>query len=179
MRSRYQIHNSGALYFITSTIVEWIPVFTTEPYFTIITESLGYCRAHKQLKLFAYVILDNHLHLIVDAPDLAQVLQSFKRHTATAIVHLAETGNRAWLLNQFAYYRKKYKSTSQHQVWQEGFHPQRIDNNAMLNQKIDYIHDNPVRRGLVSAPEHWRYSSARNYVLEDQAVLEIDALTWT
>jgi hypothetical protein len=61
-------------------------------------------------------------------------------------------------------------------VWQEGFHPQRIDSDAMMQQKIHYIHQNPVRRGFVDAPEEWRYSSARNYVCNDHSVLEIDEL---
>ena len=118
--------------------------------------------------------MENHLHLAVQAPDLVRVMQSFKRHTARQIVHWAEATRKTWLLNQFAYFKKKHKTTSKYQVWQEGTHPQLVQNDSMLRQKVAYIHDNPVRRGYVDAPEHWRYSSARNYVLEDDSVLEID-----
>jgi REP element-mobilizing transposase RayT len=176
MRSRYKIVESEGIYFVTSTIVEWIPVFTSAPYFEIVTQSLAYCRQHKGLRLYAYVILDNHLHLVADVPDLSGVLQAFKRHTAKAIIELARTTKRDWLLNQFAYYRKKYKQTSDHQVWQEGFYPKLIHDDEMMYQKIRYIHDNPLRRMYVDAPEHWRYSSARNYMLNDETVLEIDRL---
>lgn len=176
MRSRYRVVDTESVYFVTSTIVEWIPGFTSAPYFEIITNSLAYCRQHKGLRLYAYVVLDNHIHLIAGADDLSSVIQAFKRHTAKQIVELATTTKRDWLLNQFAYYRKKHKITSEHQVWQEGFHPQRIQDDDMMYQKLKYIHENPVRRGYVEAPEHWRYSSARNYILNDDRVLEIDRL---
>jgi hypothetical protein len=71
---------------------------------------------------------------------------------------------REWLLNQLEFYRAAHKTQSQHQVWQEGVHPQEIDTEEMANQKLDYIHNNPVLRGLVVAPEHWRYSSAHEWL---------------
>ena len=73
-------------------------------------------------------------------------------------------------------HKKRYKENSQFQIWQEGAHPQIIRDDDTLNQKIEYIHNNPVRRGYVDAPEHWRYSSARNYYSNDHSVMEIDAL---
>jgi REP element-mobilizing transposase RayT len=112
MRSRYKIVESDGIYFATSMIVEWIPVFTARPYFDIICDSLAFCRKTKGLRLYAYVIMENHLHLVAEAPDLSGVIQSFKRHTAKAIIELARTTKRDWLLNQFAYFRKKYKQTS-------------------------------------------------------------------
>ena len=114
--------------------------------------------------------------LVAEAPDLSGVIQSFKRHTAREIIQLAGRMNKAWLLNQFEFFKKRHKQTSQHQVWQEGVHPQLIQSDDMLRQKIAYIHDNPVRRGYVNAPEDWCCSSARNYVLGDRSVLEIDAI---
>ncbi|MBM4067104.1 MAG: transposase, partial [Planctomycetes bacterium] len=70
----------------------------------------------------------------------------------------------------------KYETESDYQVWQEGIHPQLILNEEMLMQKIEYIHYNPVRHGLVDAPEHWRYSSSRNYLLNDHSVIPVDEL---
>lgn len=176
MRSRYRIHDSGSAHFVTSTIVEWIPVFTEKAYCDVVTASLAFCRKEKGLRLYAYAVLDNHLHLLVESTDLGQVLQSFKRHTARKILQLAEQTRRSWLLNQFSHYKARHKRQSEHQVWQEGFHPKQIQSREMLAQKVHYIHENPVRRGYVDAPEHWRYSSARNYILNDHSVLEIDLL---
>jgi len=178
MRSRYTIVESEGIYFLTATIVDWLPVFTTSSECEIILDALLFCRKNKGLRLYAYVLLDNHLHLVAEAPDLSRCIQSFKRYTARKIIPLAEHSGKDWLLHQFEYCRKAYKETSKYQVWQEGFHPQFIQGDTMLRQKITYIHNNPVRRGLVDSPEHWRYSSARNYMLEDHSVLEIDPLPW-
>lgn len=120
--------------------------------------------------------MENHLHLVAGAPELSKAIKAFKGFTAREIVALAEASGRTELLNQFMVRKKRSKEASQHQVWQEGAHPQIIRDDATLNQKIEYIHNNPVRRGYVDAPEHWRYSSARNYYLDDHSVLAIDPL---
>ncbi len=86
MRSRYKIINEGQLYFITSTIIQWIPVFISEKYFDIIIDSLKFCRKEKGLKIYAYVLIDNHIHLMVSGEKLELIIQSFKRHTAKEIL---------------------------------------------------------------------------------------------
>jgi REP element-mobilizing transposase RayT len=176
MRSRYKIHEPDGIYFMTNTIVEWIPAFVTRDAFDIVTRSLAHCRQHKGLRLYAYVILENHMHMIAQAPKLSDVMQAFKSFTAREILRMAEATGRDWLLNRLAYYKRLHKVESDYQVWQEGFHPKEIVGDAMMEQKINYIHENPVRRGYVDAAEYWRYSSARNYILGDQSVLEIDPL---
>ena len=67
------------------------------------------------------------------------------------------------ILEQLAFYKKAHKTDRAYQFWQEDVHPQFIQNEEMMRQKIEYIHRNPVERGYVDNPEHWRYSSARNY----------------
>ena len=176
MRSRYQFVEPDGLYFLSCTIVDWIPVFQSRPYFDIVVNALSFCRANKAMRLYAYVIMENHLHIVAGAPDLSRVVKEFKSFTAREIVALTETSGRAELLNRFMLQKKRYKDESRYQVWQEGAHPLIIRNDAVLNQKIAYIHNNPVRRGYVDAPEHWRYSSARNLYLDDHSVLEIDPL---
>ena len=176
MRTRYKITADDGFYFITSTIVEWLPVFATRPYFDIVIQSLKFCRANKGLQLFSYVILDNHFHLVVAGPNLGRIIADLKKFTARQIVDHLEAEQKRWLLNQLSYYKKRYKTRSHYQVWQEGYHPQLIYSAEMLLQKMEYIHYNPVKRGLVALPEHWLHSSARNYVLGDAAVIELDAL---
>jgi putative transposase len=175
MRSRYKITELESPHFITCTIVGWLPVFTRARYLDIITASLTFCRQQKGLRLHAYVILDNHLHLVVSSDILSQVIRYFKRHTAKEILAVARQEDTQWLLKQFELFKGVHKGDSQHQVWQEGFHPQAITTEDMLRQKLDYIHYNPVFRGLVDRPEDWRYSSARNYFGQD-GLLEIDSL---
>ncbi len=176
MRTRYKIIEEGNIFFMTNTIIEWIPVFINTEYFIAIIDSLKYCQENKDLELYAYVILDNHYHLIAKAPELTKVIQSIKRHSAKQIINLLKKDNKEWLLNQLAYYKKKYKIDSDFQIWQEGFHPEQIQNEKMLKQKIEYIHYNPVKRGLVTNPEDWLYSSARNYILDEHSMIKIDRI---
>ncbi|MEW6657523.1 MAG: transposase [Thermodesulfobacteriota bacterium] len=175
MRTRYRIIEDSHPYFLTCTIIEWLPVFTRKPYFEIIIDSLKYCRERKGLKIFAYVVLDNHLHLVAHGERLPETIKEFKSFTAQGIIKLATEEGKDWLLNQFKFFKARHKQESRHQVWQEGFHPQLVISEEMLSQKVEYIHDNPVKAGLVERAEDWLYSSAKNY-LGQAGMLEIDVL---
>jgi len=174
MRDRYKFVEKDGIYFITSTIVEWLPIFTSETYFEIVIDSLKYCMNNMGLNLYAFVILDNHFHLISFSADMSKTVASLRKFTARKILDKLQMDNKEWLLNQLAFYKKKNKIESDYQVWQEGVHPELIQNHEMFLQKIEYIHNNPVKRGLVDVPEHWRYSSARNYSSNDHSVIQVD-----
>jgi putative transposase len=176
VRTRYRIIAEDGGYFITSTIVEWLPVFTSKPYFEILTDSLAFCRQTKALMLYAFVILDNHFHCILSGPHLQATVADLKRFTARRILEQLRADKKEWLLNQFAFHKKRHKTGSTHQVWQEGYHPQWITSEEMLIQKIEYIHHNPVKRGLVSLPEHWLYSSARGFISGESSMIAMDRL---
>ncbi len=162
------------IYFVTSTIIEWIPVFTSSKYFNLIIEPVIFCQLKKNLKVYSYVFLDDHFHMIISGDNITRIMSSVKMFSAGKIIKILEKENKRWLLNQFEYFRKRYKINSTHQIWQEGFHPQIIYTEEVLYQKIEYIHSNPVRRGLVELPEHWKYSSAMDYVSERKGPIEID-----
>jgi REP element-mobilizing transposase RayT len=173
MRSRYLIHHPDRAHFVTSTIVEWLPVFTWPACCDILVNSLQHCREHKHLKIYAWVIMDNHFHAILSAPDLSAVLRDLKSFTAYAILKQLAEERRAWLLDRLHYRRAAHKPT-EHQVWQEGSHPQVIHDDATMLQKLEYLHNNPVKRGWVAAPEHWRYSSAHEWLGGAQPLLRCD-----
>lgn len=173
MRSRFKFIEKEGLYFLTSTTVEWLPIFTEQIYFDIVIDSLKFCQNQKGLDLHAYVILDNHFHLIASAPELSGTIASLKKFTARQIIDTLKECHKDWLLTELAFYKKKYKINSQYQLWQEGSHPQLILSEKIFRQKIEYIHHNPLKRGLVDLPEHWRYSSARNYFRDDHSIIEI------
>ncbi len=175
MRTTYKIYDKEAIYFITSTIIENIPLFCNETMFNILIDSFKYCRNEKGLKLYAFVIMDNHFHSIVSSENLINIIRDLKRHTAKMIIKEINTMNSSWLLNQIEYWKKEYKRGSHYQIWQEGYHPQQIISEEMLMQKIEYIHNNPVKRGLVERGEYWKYSSARNF-LGDNSLIELDKL---
>jgi REP element-mobilizing transposase RayT len=173
MRDRYKVIDDNGVYFMTSTIIQWIPVFNSTPYFNLIIESFEYCILNKGLNLFAYVIMDNHFHCIVSGQNISSTMSSLKMFTAKRIIEQAKRDGKDWILNQFMFYKKRYKKDSSHQVWQEGLHPVLIQNDEMFIQKAEYIHYNPVRRGYISQPEHWLYSSARNYLSGDDSIIPV------
>ncbi len=175
MRTRYRVIEEEGLYFITSTTVEWLPVFTSKPYFEILMESFSFCRKHKTMKLYAFFIIDNHFHCILSGPNLQASIADLKRFTAKGILEQLRVDGKEWLLNQFAFFKKQHKNRSAHQVWQEGYHPEWVTSEEMLREKVDYIHYNPVKRGMVTMPEHWLYSSAKSF-LSDSSGIEIDKL---
>jgi putative transposase len=174
MRTRYRINSPDLPYFVTSTVVEWLPTFTSGTSCDILVRSLLYCREHKGLKIYAWVILDNHFHAILAGPDLSRSIADLKKFTAHELLTQLEVDGRGWLLNQFRFYRAKHKGTSDHQVWQEGVHPQSIPSDAIMFQKLEYLHNNPVKRGLVASPEHWRYSSAHEWLDGAEPVFRCD-----
>ena len=174
MRSRYRVHVPDAAHFVTSTVVGWLPVFTTAARCNLVVEALAYCREHKKLKVHGWVILDNHFHAVLAAPDLSRALADLKRHTARRILEQLQSEECQWLLRQFENRRAEHKTESAYQVWQEGVHPQAIVGDEMMLQKLEYLHNNPVKRGLVAAPEHWRYSSAHEWCGGVEPVLTCD-----
>jgi REP element-mobilizing transposase RayT len=162
-RSKYRIYESHRPHFMTWTIVGWLPVFTRRETAEIVLDSWRFLQRERGLCLFGYVILENHLHLIASAPDLAASVKNSKSFTARQIVDLLEKRFVEVLLKQLRFQKLAHKDESEYQVWHEGSHPQQIDNDEMMWQKLEYIHNNPVERGYVDDPLHWRYSSARNY----------------
>jgi len=174
MRSRYRINEPDRPHFITATSVEWLPVFTSSSCCDLVVRALSFAREHKGLRIYGWVILDSHLHAIVAGPELAQVIGDLKKFTAREVLAQLKVEGREWLLNQLAYYRAKYKTNSRYQVWQEGVHPQSIPTDDIMLQKFEYLHNNPVKRGLVTSPEHWRYSSAHEWLAGGLPLMRVD-----
>lgn len=163
-RSRYKIYESDAAHFLTCTVNGWIPVFAKPQLAGIVLDSLRFLQDQDRLTVYAYVIMENHVHLIAQASDLSKEIASFKSYTAREIVDsLKAEGPRA-LLQALTAPTKRTDRT--YQVWQPGSHPQLIQGKEMLFQKIEYVHENPVKRGYVDEAVDWRYSSARNYAGE-------------
>jgi len=162
-RSRYKILHKDAPHFLTFTILNWIPLFTRRGTVQIILDALVWRQQNKNMKVYAYVILENHMHCILQAPDLIQQVHDFKAFTAKQILRYLEENRADKILKLLEFFKKPHKVDSRYQVWEEGSHPQWLQTEEMLLQKTNYIHENPVKRGYVDEAIHWRYSSARNY----------------
>jgi len=163
-RSRYRVYDSDYPYFITSSLVEGYPIFSNPQAAQVVLDALNFMQTKRTAKVYAYVIMDNHIHMVVQGDNLPKQIQTFKSWTARAIIDLfSDNGHYSQL-----YKLKKAKNPthidSVHQLWQKGFYPKQIVSDEMMIQKIEYIHNNPVKRGFVDRPEDWRYSSARNYL---------------
>ena len=174
MRSRYTVREKERAHFVTSTIVDWLPIFTTQACCDILAGSLAFCRREKGLRLYAWVIMENHFHAVVHADDLPRVMADLKKFTAGKLLAQLEAERRTWLLDLLAAGKAAHKTRSTWQLWQEGYHPQVIYSDQTMMQKLDYIHANPVRRGWVASPEHWSYSSAHEWLPGSLPVLRCD-----
>jgi putative transposase len=162
-RSRYHFFENEAPYFLTCTVVKWLPLFSSKAIVQIIIDSLTFLQETQRLIVYAYVIMENHLHLIASSQNISKEVGDFKRYTARKIIdHLTEH-NAEHILKLLAYYKLKHRQDRDYQLWQEGSHPEQIQSIDMMQEKINYIHMNPVKRGYVDEAIHWRYSSARNY----------------
>jgi len=148
---------------MTCSVLHWIPVFTRPDTVDILLNSLRYLIS-EGFRLYAYVILENHLHLIAQSSDISRDISRFKSYTSKQVIAWLVENRIKVILDQLAFYKKAHKIDRKYQFWQEGVHPELIQGEKMMRQKVEYIHNNPVERGYVDCPEHWRYSSARNYL---------------
>ncbi len=169
-RSRYRFGQPDQPHFLTCTVVEWLPVFTCPEAAELVFSSWRYLQAKQGLRLYGFVILENHLHAVARADDLPVTWARFKSYTARQLLDLLVARGREGILQRMRFVPKAHRHDRQYQFWQEGSHPQAIEGEEMLLQKLEYIHGNPVRRGYVEQPEHWLWSSARNYAGLDGCV---------
>ncbi len=169
-RSRYKITTETSPHFLTLTVNHWLPVFTRPATTQIIYSAWQQLQQESSFRLYAFVILENHLHFIAQSDNLSRDLKYFKGRTARYILDYLIQNRVDFLLKQLAYRKNSYKRQSRYQFWQEGSHPQLIETMQVLRQKVDYIHYNPVKRGYIALPEHWLYSSARAYLGLDSGI---------
>ena len=120
--------------------------------------------------------MPNHVHTVLSTENksLSSILRDYKRFTSNRISDLLRESDNKRLLNYFSTAAKEITRGDEFTIWQRGSRPIGLITKKFFQQKLNYIHLNPVRKGYVLAPEHWKYSSARNYILNDQSILEID-----
>jgi len=122
-RSRYVITQPEQPHFITVTVLHWIPVFTRPDTIEILIDSLRYLMK-EGLQVYAYVILENHMHLVVQSPQLDRDIARFKSFTAKRLIRYLDENNIKTILEQLAFYKKAYIHDRAYQFWQEGVHPE-------------------------------------------------------
>ena len=166
MSRKYKFHNPDGIYFVSFAIQGWVDALTRSEYKDILIENLSYCQQNKGLEIFAWCIMTNHVHLIIKAKDgylLQDILRDFKKYTSKAIIKAISENpvesRKEWLLQQF-------KTKDGFSFWRGDNKPIELWSNKVIDQKLGYIHQNPVEEGLVFRAEDYRYSSACDYAGE-------------
>ncbi|WP_066631283.1 REP-associated tyrosine transposase [Labilibacter marinus] len=173
MSRGWKFHNPAGVYFVSFAVVEWLDVFTRNEYKNIIIDSLQFCQKEKGMEIFAWCIMTNHVHLIFRSvkgqkPEL--LLGDFKRFTSKeivkAIIDNPRESRKEWLLEQFEKAGAKASNVSKYQFWRHDNKPIELWSNDVIDEKINYIHNNPVEERLVYKAEEYVYSSAKDYAGE-------------
>ena len=178
MKEGYIIRDQEKIHFITATVIDWIDVFTRKSYKDVIIECLAFCIKNKGMLLYGYVIMSNHIHLIIQSKDgkLSDLIRDFKKFTAKSILEKIQNeseSRREWMLERFKKATETHSRNSNFQFWQYGNHAEEIYSHKFMWSKLDYIHLNPVRAGIVEKASHYLYSSANNYV-NNEGVIEVE-----
>ena len=183
MATRYRFGDNENAHFVTFAVVNWIDVFSRECYKEILTESLRFCINEKGLILHAWVIMTNHVHLIISCKEgfkPADVLRDLKKFTAKTIIKTIEESQQKsrkdWMIYLFKRAGNKNTNNKVYQLRQQDNHPVELSGLAMMQQKLDYIHENPLTAGIVFEPQHYKYSSANDYYEDNLGLLPIERM---
>lgn len=169
----YRIYDQQEIYFVTFTVHQWVDVFTRRAYADLLLDNLRYCQQHKGLKIYAWVIMSNHCHLIISAKGhkLSDVIRDFKKHTSKKIFEAIEQNEletrKRWLLWLL-------KKEDHIWFWEEGYHGVEISTREIFDAKVNYIHLNPVRAGIIEKEEEYSLSSCADFYGVRKGLLELE-----
>lgn len=176
--SGFRMYEKEYPHFLTLTLVEWMPLFRWPQYQRVVIDSLRFCQREKGLRIHTYVLMLDHLHLLASCDqDLSKVIGQLKSFTSCEISGLLRAENRRlsiWLAKDAA----RKQGEGDHKIWQDGNHPEQVYSQAFCEQKIQYIHENPVRIDLVAEPHYWLHSSAAFYSGMGPCELDIEPIPW-
>jgi putative transposase len=181
MSRNYKIRDSQQLHFVTFTVVNWIDAFTRTVFKDVFLDSIKHCQQHKGLQVYAWVIMTNHAHMILSSQELPLegIIRDLKSFTSRSIRKILEDENqtfesrRNWMLYEFKKAGYKNSNNNDFQFWQQHSHPIFLYDTRIAFQKLEYIHQNPVKAGFVDRAEAWVYSSAVDYYGEGKGLIDI------
>ena len=169
------VHDPTHLYFVTATLVEWLPLFEHHQYASIVLQSLRWHREQERILLFAFVVMPTHLHWIckpLDPFTIDDVLQPFASYTAHEILKVLRREGRDDWLTVFAAHAEPGKN---HRIWQKT-EAKNVYSVGFLYEKVEYTHNNPINKGweLVTNRADYRYSSACFYDRGQEPIIPVD-----
>ena len=212
----------GDVYFVTTTVIDCTKIFIEDKYCQIIIDNLRFYREKYGFKLYSFVVMPNHVHLLIlpkfdevgskepiftdrssqqpghvgsleptkvdpqtvhvgsleptRAKTISDIMRDLKKYTAVQIIKQLKIDKREDLLKIFSHYAQEYHPNKRrkYQVWMDGFWSTNIYSEKYFNQKLDYIHNNPIRARLVKDLAGYPWSSYQNYCCDNSMLLEID-----
>lgn len=173
MGKEYVARDQGAVHFVTFTVHQWVDVFTRKAYTEILLESLKYCQQTKGLEVFAWVIMSNHCHLILRArnENLSDIIRDLRKFTAKKIFKAIQENplesRKKWLEMTLSFENQIW-------FWEKGYHGEEIFSSSFFQTKANYIHENPVRAGIVEKAEDYLFSSAGDFFGVRKGALELE-----
>ena len=165
----YKIRDQQAVYFITFATVQWVDVFSRYCYAETLMDSLRFCIKEKSLSIHAWCLMSNHIHLIISAQkgNLSDILRDFKKFTSGSIIKQIESNTdesrKNWMLWIFKKAGENNSKNKNYQFWQQDNRPIQLETPKFTLSKLHYLHNNPVKAGLVEKAEDYLLSSARDY----------------
>ncbi len=172
MSTRYKFWDRHATYFVTFAVVEWVDVFTRNNYRKIVVDSIIYCINNKGLFVHGWVLMTNHVHLLIslaeDSPvTLSDIMRDMKKYTAMHLIknikENPQESRKDWMLAIFEKAGKYNSNNTNYQFWKQDNHPIILNENDRYSKALEYIHQNPVTAGLVDNPTSFPWSSAKDY----------------
>lgn len=182
MSSKYKVGDDQIPHFVTFTVVGWVDVFSREYYKEIMIDSLRFCQQNKGLRLHAWVIMTNHVHLIMSSNTnkIEFLVRDIKKFTSKKMIHAIEENDKesrkVWMLNMFAYAGHNNNNNKDFQFWKQDYHPIELNTPELMQQRLEYLHNNPVKSGLVWEAWHYKYSSAIDYCTRERGLLVVEHL---
>jgi putative transposase len=180
MALKYRIHDQSELYFVTFTVVNWIDLFIRDSYREIFIDSIKYCQREKGLCVHAWVIMTSHVHMIISTSGtfyLQDTIRDLKRYTSRRIrIELEDNAyesRKEWMLWMFGRAGRKNTNNLDFQLWIQDNHPIQLSTGNMIEQRLEYIHNNPVAAGFVVQADQWKWSSAYDYHCGVQGILDL------
>lgn len=167
---------NGDTHFVTSAVVGFVPLFREQEPIRIFLENLRFYQDRGDYTLLAWVLMPEHFHIVVKRSvehPISRIVGNLKRMTSRQITESLRDTDKAQLLERLAVASSK-EPTRDSKVWQYRFDSFVVTKEETLVQKIEYIHFNPVRRGLARMAEEWPYSSARNYAGIGNGLVDVD-----
>jgi putative transposase len=170
MSTKYKFQDQTKPYFVSFAVVYWIDVFIRKEYRNILLDCLQHCQKEKGFEIYSWVIMSSHIHLIIGSQKekMGNIMRDMKSYSAKklekAIRNNPEESRREWILWMMKKAGKENSQNKDFQFWRQDNHPIELSDNKMMEQKMNYIHNNPVLAGFTDASESYLYSSARDYV---------------